>query len=114
MSSSSRQIVRQAAAYIDENYFEDLNLSLLAEKFNMESPYFSRMFRQETGENPIFYITRKRIEKARKLIARSDAILTEIAFLVGYNDYSYFNRVFKKSVGMSPREYRNVHNGGKT
>lgn len=106
-ADTTRQIVRQAAAYIDENYFEDLNLSVLAEKFNVESSYFSRMFRQEMGENLIFYITRKRIEKAQSLIAGSDINLTEIAFLVGYNDYSYFNRVFKKNTGMSPREYRN-------
>ena len=106
-ADTSRHIVRQAAAYIDENYFEDLNLSLLAEKFNMESSYFSRIFRQEMGENPIFYITRKRIEKARSLIAHTEINLTEIAFRVGYNEYSYFNRVFKKHIGMSPREYRN-------
>ena len=110
-ADTTRQIVRQAAAYIDENYFEDLNLSLLAEKFRVESSYFSRIFRQEMGENLIFYITRKRIEKAQQLIANSDTNLTEIAFLVGYNDYSYFNRVFKKNTGMSPREYRN---GGNT
>lgn len=106
-ADTTKQIVRQAAAYIDENYFEDLNLSVLAEKFRVESSYFSRMFRQEMGENLIFYITRKRIEKAQGLIAHSETNLTEIAFLVGYNDYSYFNRVFKKSTGMSPREYRN-------
>lgn len=106
-ADTTRQIIRQAAAYIDENYFEDLNLSALAEKFRVESSYFSRMFRQEMGENLIFYITRRRIEKAQSLIANSDTNLTEIAFLVGYNDYSYFNRVFKKNTGMSPREYRN-------
>lgn len=110
-ADTTRQIVRQAAAYIDENYCEDLNLSVLAERFNVESSYFSRIFRQEMGENLIFYITRKRIEKAQSLIAASDANLTEIAFLVGYNDYSYFNRVFKKNTGMSPREYRNSVSG---
>lgn len=106
-ADTTRQIMRQAAAYIDENYFEDLTLTSLAEKFNVESSYFSRMFRQEMGENLIFYLTRKRIEKAQAYIAGSDTNLTEIAFLVGYNDYSYFNRVFKKNTGMSPREYRN-------
>lgn len=103
---STRDIIRQAAAYIDENYFEDLNLSVLAERFNMESSYFSRLFRQEMGENLIFYITKKRIEKARAYIANPDINLTEVSFMVGYNDYSYFNRVFKKNTGMSPREYR--------
>lgn len=106
-ADTTRQIIRQAAAYIDENYFEDLNLSTMAEKFNVESSYFSRMFRQEMGENLILYITRKRIEKAKTYIANADINLTEIAFMVGYNDYSYFNRVFKKNTGMSPREYRN-------
>lgn len=103
---TTRHIIRQAAAYIDENYFEDLNLSVLAEKFNMESSYFSRLFRQEMGENLIFYITKKRIEKARAYIANPDINLTEVSFMVGYNDYSYFNRVFRKNTGMSPREYR--------
>lgn len=103
---TTRDIIRQAAAYIDENYFEDLNLSALAERFNMESSYFSRLFRQEMGENLIFYITKKRIEKARVYIANPDINLTEVSFMVGYNDYSYFNRVFKKNTGMSPREYR--------
>ena len=78
----------------------------------MESSYFSRIFRQEMGENPIFYITRKRIEKARSLIAHTEINLTEIAFRVGYNEYSYFNRVFKKHIGMSPREYRNAYRHG--
>ena len=103
---TTRNVIRQAAAYIDENYFEDLNLSVLAERFNMESSYFSRLFRQEMGENLIFYITKKRIEKARVYIANPDINLTEVSFMVGYNDYSYFNRVFKKNTGMSPREYR--------
>lgn len=109
-ADTTRQIIRQAAAYIDENYFEDLNLSTVAEKFNVESSYFSRMFRQEMGENLILYITRKRIEKAKTYISNADINLTEIAFMVGYNDYSYFNRVFKKTTGMSPREYRNQLN----
>lgn len=114
-ADTTKHIIRQAAAYIDENYFEDLTLSSLSEKFNVESSYFSRMFRQELGENLILYITRKRIEKAKAYIANGDINLTEIAFMVGYNDYSYFNRVFKKNTGMSPREYRNhLHTGGMT
>ena len=106
-TDTTRKIVHQAAHYIDKHYYEDLNLTVLAEKFNVESSYFSRMFRQEMGENLIFYLTRRRIEKAQSLMAGSEVNLTEIAYQVGYNDYSYFNRVFKKHTGMSPREYRN-------
>lgn len=54
-ADTTRQIVRQAAAYIDENYFEDLNLSVLAEKFNVESSYFNRVFKKNTGMSPREY-----------------------------------------------------------
>lgn len=101
-------IIRQAAIYVDENYNEDLSLSLLAKKFGMESTYFSRTFRQETGENLMVYITRKRMEKAAGYMRDCDISLTEIAFMVGYDDYAYFNRVFRKTYGKSPRDYRNA------
>lgn len=100
-------IIRSAVAYIDENYFEDLSLTGLARKFGMESTYFSRTFRRETGENLMVYITRKRMERAEAYIRESDVSLTEIAFLTGYEDYAYFSRVFRKAYGKSPRDYRN-------
>ena len=109
--STVSDIIRHAAVYVDENYNEDLSLSLLAKKFGMESTYFSRTFRQETGENLMVYITRKRMEKAAGYMRESDISLTEIAFMVGYDDYAYFNRVFRKAYGKSPRDYRNAVSG---
>ena len=111
-SHTVSEIIRQAAAYIDQHYFEDLSLSYLAKKFGVESSYFSRTFRQEMGENLMLYIAGKRMEKAGELISSSDVSLTEIAFMVGYDDYAYFNRVFRKNYGKSPREYRNGRQGG--
>lgn len=108
-TDTMRGIVRQAAAYIDGHYFEDLTLDSLAKAYNVENSYFSKMFRQEIGENLILYITKKRISKAKEYMAESDINLTEIAFMVGYDDYTYFSRVFKKNEGISPREYRNRH-----
>lgn len=99
--------VRQAAAYIDENFFEELTLNFFADKYNVESSYFSKIFREEIGENFVVYLTKRRMEKVKEYIRRDEASLTEIAFMAGYADYSYFNRVFKKNVGISPREYRN-------
>lgn len=107
-SRTVSDIIRRAAAYIDENYNEDLSLSALAKQSGMESTYFSRTFRQETGENLMLYITRKRMENARTYIRESDISLTEIAFMVGYDDYAYFSRVFRKTYGKSPRDYRNT------
>lgn len=103
---SMKDIVKRAAAYVDRHYTEELTLTSLAERYHVESSYFSRMFRQEEGKNLILYITERRIEKAKEYIEKTETNLTEIAFLVGYDDYTYFSRVFKKNTGFSPREYR--------
>ena len=103
---AASNLVRQAAAYIDECYFEPLTLSGLAEKYHVENSYFSRIFRKEMGENLIHYLTRTRIEKAKEHIKSGDTNLAEVAFMVGYDDYTYFNKVFRKMTGVSPREYK--------
>lgn len=106
---SMKDIVRKAADYVDGHYTEELTLTSLAERYHVESSYFSRMFRQEEGKTLILYITEKRIEKAKQYIENTQTNLTDVAFLVGYDDYTYFSRVFKKSTGLSPREYRNCY-----
>lgn len=106
IGSSIQEIVKQAADYIDRNYFEELTLMSLSEKYSVESSYFSRMFKRETGKNLMMYIAEKRIEKAKEYMRDDKVNLTEIAFLTGYDDYTYFSRVFKKITGKSPRDYR--------
>lgn len=106
ISGSAKDIVKTAAEYVDQNYFEELTLASLSDKYNMESSYFSRMFKQETGKNLMMYIAEKRIEKAKEYMEDENINLTEIAFLIGYDDYTYFSRVFKKITGISPRVYR--------
>lgn len=105
-TDSMKDIARRAADWLEEHYAEELTLSSLAERYHVESSYFSRIFRQETGQNLILYITNRRIEKAKEYMRESRTNLAEIAFLVGYDDYTYFSRVFRKHTGMSPREYR--------
>lgn len=101
-----KSTVRLAARYIQENYFEDLSLSSLSKQFHVESSYFSRVFKKEMGDNLMLYIAKRRIEKAIELINKKELSLTEISYLVGYDDYSYFNRVFRKITGKSPSEYK--------
>ena len=79
---------------------------MLAGRYGVESSYFSRMFKQETGKNLMLYIAEKRVAKAREYMEDKNINLTEIAFLTGYDDYTYFSKVFKKFTGVSPREYR--------
>lgn len=108
-TGTMKNIVHQIAAYIDEHYYEELSLAALAKRYHIESSYFSKVFRQEMGENLILYITKTRIEKAKEYMKNSAVNLTEIAFMVGYDDYTYFSRVFKKNTGQSPREYRSCY-----
>ncbi len=106
-TDSIQEMAGRAARYIEEHYYENLTLSSLAEKYNVESSYFSKVFRQVTGENLMMYITTRRINKAMELMSDKGISLTEIAYMVGYDDYAYFSRVFKKIKQQSPREYRN-------
>ena len=105
-TDSMKAIVREAAAWIDKHFYEELTLTTLAEQFHVEHSYFSRVFRQEIGVSPVLYITNRRMEKAKQYIQEGKKNLTEVAFMVGYDDYTYFSRVFRKNTGESPREYR--------
>lgn len=106
MNGTIRSVITQAIKYIDANYFEELTLNSLALKYNVDSSYFSRLFRQEAGDNLMLYIAKKRIEKAKVFINDDTTNLAEVAFMVGYDDYTYFSKVFKKMTGKSPRDYR--------
>ena len=88
------------------SYNENFTLGELADRFHVEQTYFSKLFRQETGENLIPYLSKKRIDQAVKLMEESELSLTEISFLVGYEDYRYFSRVFRKYRQCSPKEFR--------
>lgn len=101
-----RQTIAQVRDFIEQNYFEDLSLSSLARQFMIESSYLSRSFKQVAGCNLMLYIARTRMTHARTYMEKGTFNLTEISQLVGYDDYAYFNRVFRKIVGKGPREYR--------
>jgi len=105
-TNTMRETVARIRQDIDEHYYEPLTLTSLAEKYFVERSYLSRCFKQETGENLMPYLTRRRIEKAMEHIREGKAGLMEISFLVGFDDYTYFSRVFKKFAGVSPREYK--------
>ena len=105
-TESVQNVVKQIKRYVEEHYAEDLSLSGLAQKYGVDKSYLSRCFKQTTGKNLIPYITQLRLEKGKEMIRANDLSLTEISYLIGYDDYAYFNRIFRKMEGMSPREYR--------
>lgn len=92
--------------YIEKSYFESITLSSLAQEYHMDASYLSRVFSQKYGETVIAFLTRVRMEHAAELMRDGDKNLETISFLVGYDDYNYFGRVFRKKMGTSPSEYR--------
>lgn len=106
-SSSIVQQVEQIHRYMERSYHENITLTALAEQYHMDASYLSRIFSQKYGETIIAFLTRIRMEKAAELMKDQDKKLETISFLVGYDDYNYFSRVFRKKMGCSPRDYRN-------
>lgn len=102
----THNVVDRAASYIQERFHEELSLEEVAEQVHLNPHYFSKVFKQQTGETFIDYVTRLRIDKARELIMDGQWSLKEVCYMVGYKDPNYFSRVFKKVTGVTPTEYR--------
>lgn len=92
--------------YIEQNYAETVALADLARVMQCSPAYFSRLFSREIGVPPFEYINRVRVRHACSLLRSTDRSITEIAFEVGYNNVSFFNRYFRKIMQRTPREYR--------
>lgn len=93
-------------AYISRHYQEKISTSQLAEMCFLSECYFCRFFKKATGYSVIDYINRMRVEKAAVLLLNTPASITEVASNVGFNDISFFSRIFKKYMKKSPSEYR--------
>lgn len=103
------EIIEKARNYIQNNYQnEDMSLQSVASNVNVSSNHFSAIFRKETGETFIEYLTNVRMEKAKELLICTSMKTSEVGFEVGYKDPHYFSYIFKKIQGMSPKEYRKL------
>lgn len=101
------RVVETVKAYIRQRYAEEMELGRLAELVFLTPSYLSKLFRTETGETITDYLISVRIEKAKELLRDGSGWKTyEIGEKVGYADPAYFNKVFKKMTGLTPKEYR--------
>ncbi len=106
-ASKYGKLLRDAVAYIDEHYAdEDISLNTVSTVANISPNHFSSIFSQEMGVTFIEYLIGKRMEKAKELLMTTDMRSSEIAYQVGYKDPHYFSSTFKKTQGMTTREYR--------
>jgi AraC-like DNA-binding protein/ligand-binding sensor protein len=98
--------ITRARQFIHENQAEDLSLGQVAKAVNTSIFYFCKMFKKSTGLNFTDYMSRIRVEKAKNLLLNRNLRVSEIAYEVGFQSLTHFNRVFKKIMGQSPSEYR--------
>lgn len=104
---SQKDIIKD---YIDRNYKKDISAKDVAGILGYSDVYFSKVFKQLFDDNFINYLTKIRIDRAKVLLKDISFNIKEVGKSVGYADSNYFTKVFKRSVGMSPSEYRNRHN----
>ena len=92
--------------YLQEHLAEEVSLSVLAEQFHLNPQYISQLFKSEIGVNFLAYLTSIRMERAKKLLLSTSLSIAEVAEQSGYGDYRVFTKVFKKSEGVTPSQYR--------
>ena len=98
--------ITRARQFIEENYQEDLSLAAVARQAGMSTFYFCKTFKKVTGLNFTHYVSSLRVEKAKNLLLNRNYRVSEIAFEIGFQSLTHFNRVFKRIAGASPTEYR--------
>jgi transcriptional regulator GlxA family with amidase domain len=91
---------------IEENYADGLNPEALARQYGMSRRTFERRFKKATGHTPGYYLQRTRVEAAKHMLETGLQTLDEISYNVGYEDTSYFKRVFVRHAGLTPSEYK--------
>ena len=100
-------VIRDAKEYIRANFSQsDLSLNRIAVHIGVSPSYFSSIFKQETGQSFVEYLTQVRMERACELLKCTSYRTSEIGEQVGYNDSHYFSSAFKKAMGQSPKEYK--------
>lgn len=104
--NKSDNIVQKACEYVLNHVEEEITLSSISSYLNISKNYFCSIFKQETGENFLEYLTKAKINRAKILLKRHDCRVYEVSYLLGYKETAYFSKLFKKFTGYTPAEYK--------
>ena len=101
--------ITEAKRYIQQHYRESLRLEDVSSAVGFNATYFSTLFKKETGQNFMDYLTELRINKSKELLCGDTLPIQDVAEMVGYRDLKYFSRLFKKTTGVSPSDYKKLY-----
>lgn len=102
----NREIMKKAVNFIGQHYSEPITLAYVADEVHLNPAYFSTLFKKEIGLSFKEYLNHVRIEESKRLLSNSNFSIIDIAIAVGFEDQSYFSKVFKKYTGMTPKQFR--------
>lgn len=108
--SHGDEMVVKAQEYIEKNFADKISIEQLSQRFTVGRRNFDRRFIKATGNTPIEYLQRVKIESAKKELETSRKTVNEVMYEVGYTDVKAFREVFRKITGKSPLEYKNKYN----
>lgn len=108
-NSAVKPLIRNIQDYINLNLDFDISISQIARLFHYNERYIGQLFKKETGITISEFINSQRLERAKTLLSTTHDPVINIAFKTGFNNVTYFNRVFKKLYGMTPTQYRKLH-----
>jgi two-component system, response regulator YesN len=106
VSKDTKLLIPKIEEYLKNNFHKDISLDDMAQRYNINVKYLSRIFKNITGRNFSDYLFEIRINKAKELLEETKFTVHDIAISVGYGDPQYFHRIFKKHYGVTPNEYR--------
>ena len=106
-AASQDTAVATVKAYIESHLSDELDRDTLAAMVYLNADYLSHLFKKDTGSSLINYIIDRRIARSKELLAKGEMSIRDIAITCGFQNISYFSRQFKKSTGMTPRQFRN-------
>ena len=109
ISDSTFRISKECALakrYIDTNYAQNITLDTLAELTHINKYYLAHSFASCIGQSPISYLSSKRLQASMELLVNTNHSIAQVASSTGFSSQSYFSQMFKKSVGMTPQQYR--------
>ncbi|MNI69328.1 HTH-type transcriptional activator Btr [compost metagenome] len=105
MPQVEKRLVR-VLDYIDEHIQQPITIDQLADLTFLSKDHLIRLFKKHLNETPVSYINRKKIEKAQLMMLADDSSIQELSFRLGFENISYFNRLFKKVTGETPTGYK--------